>query len=208
MAKSVEKKSGSAAAGPKAKSQSAKAAARAAKPVKKAAPKPSNSTENNAAPDTFKLTPGDKWMNLGMIEMRFGIDRSTARKKLKAAGLIAENDNTKTEKKFPLSVITPLFQRDEEKENLTKRKLGAEAELKELAVMEKNGQVIQTAEAKDYYQRLFRGLYEEFAVKMPRRIGSKVQKAKTADDATAIIQREVSNIFDKIREDHTKFLQK
>lgn len=147
----------------------------------------------------------EKLLNISDLEFRFDLNRNTIREKLRKAG-IKPVDGHGRDKRYRLAEVEPyLDNSDSDMDELKKRKLAAEAEERELKVQERKGELVPIAEVKNELQKIFTKMHREIAVTMPKRVASKLKKAKDAQTVTAVLTKEVSEIFERLRTDHKEF---
>lgn len=148
-------------------------------------------------------------LNISQLAFRFDLDRATTRKRLKEAGIEPVEEKAK-EKLYELTerIASILDQADAKLADAKRRDIEAAAKLKEIKVMEAEGELAPVGEFIDAVQKIFNQMYQEIAVRQPQRLGGKLAKAKTSAEASAIIRADTAKIFATLRSDHTKFLGK
>lgn len=150
----------------------------------------------------------DPLLSISKLEFRFDLDRATIRKRLAEAGLEPDSEKS-NEKLYRLSRVAPFLEANEEDKKLEavkRRKLEAEASLKELELREATGEMASVAEFTETVQKLFGSLHKKLAVQLPTRISARCHKAKTQAEVGEILRLEISKVFDALRNDFTQFL--
>ncbi|HNQ16123.1 MAG TPA: hypothetical protein PKM58_11200, partial [Pyrinomonadaceae bacterium] len=152
-------------------------------------------------------TTDPKIFNISELARGFNLDRATVRKRIDAAGIVPVDQKAK-ETRFlldeKLEEILLAADADLDAEKL--RKLKAEANLKEMEVQVRRGELAPVRDFQETVQALFGGLYKEIAVRFPKKVGSRMARAKTAAAASAVLARELDQIFLSVRADFTKHL--
>ena len=150
-----------------------------------------------------------KILNISELGRGFNLDRATVKKRLDAAG-IEPVDRKAKEVRYRLDsdvqeiLLAADFDLDAEK----LRKMRAEANLKEMEVQIKRGELAPVQDFQELVQALFGGLYKEITVRFPKKVAARVARAKTATETATILQRELNQIFVSVRTDFTKYLDK
>lgn len=147
-------------------------------------------------------------LNQTQIAFEFGCDPITVRNRLSGAGIQPSRTNGR-ERLFLITeelkaVIQGTSAKDAEAEKL--RLLTAQADERELKVLEKKGELLAVADVKEELGKIFTKLHREFSNRLPKRIANKIKKAKTASDIQKILETEAGAIFDGLRTDYSKFL--
>jgi hypothetical protein len=150
---------------------------------------------------------GHERRNVSQLAFRFDLDRGTVRKRLQDAGIEPVSEKAK-EKLYELTpeLIEVLEQADKLLDEAKLRKETAVARQNEIKVAVLEGELAPVGEFTDMVQRLFGAMHKEIAIRFPKRVAARLQKAKSAADISAIMNRELNKIFTDLREDHSKFL--
>jgi hypothetical protein len=86
------------------------------------------------------------------------------------------------------------------------RVLRADAETKELKLAQARGEVVDIADVMDRVQAIFTRLYKESTQMQPKRLGSRLAKAKTVAEVTRILKADTDKVFAKLRENDAAFV--
>lgn len=148
-------------------------------------------------------------LSISKLAFRFELDRATVRKRLNKAG-IKPNSEREKEK---LYLLTPELEQilAETNDNLdaTKlRKLDAEADLKEIEVQKRRGELVSVAEFTEAVQQIFGTLHKKLAVQLPKRISARLAKLATQNEIAEILSQEIGKEFSNLRNNHQQFLKK
>lgn len=147
-------------------------------------------------------------MSISALAMEFDLDRITVRKRLAEANIKPTVERAR-EKLFDitpelveaLEVSTGLLDAAKlRKETAAARKL-------ELQVAEAEGDLVRVSEFTEAVQKLFTNVYQEVAVRLPKRVATRLVKAATPSDCTAILKAEMERVFASIRDNHEKYLK-
>lgn len=151
--------------------------------------------------------PKGELLAISKIAMRCGLDRATCKKRLDAHGYEPEVIKAKEKLyRFDAEMEADLTESQDKLTDVKIRKETAAAQIAELKVKQQMGDLIAVAEVEDYLQRLFKALYQEAVVRMPKRIAASVVKAKTAGEASEMLTVSIGKIFNTVREDHGSLL--
>ena len=80
------------------------------------------------------------------------------------------------------------------------RDLRAAAEIKELKLSRERGEVVDIADVMDRVQAIFTRLYKESTQMQPKRLGSRLAKAKTVAEVTRILKADTDKVLAKAAE--------
>lgn len=148
--------------------------------------------------------PKRELLSISALSEQYGIDRATVRKRLRD---IEPVEVKAKEKLYDAEEVAELLlAKDEDYEKLKRRKMQAEAELKELELRERLGEVASVDEFKDVVQKIFGNLHKRVAVQTPRKISGKLLNANSQSDIAEILRRELGQAFDDLRADWKQFL--
>lgn len=150
-----------------------------------------------------------KILNISELGRGFNLDRATVKKRIDAAG-IAPVDRRAKEVRYRLDerLQEILLAADADLDAEKLRKLKNEADLKEMEVQIRRGELAPVQEFQELVQSLFGGLYKEITVRFPKKVAGRASRAKTAPEVAGILQRELNQIFVSVRADFTKYLDK
>ena len=147
-------------------------------------------------------------LNISKLAFRFDLDRATVRSRLNGAGIEPVEEKAK-EKLYLLDArLERALQPDEDDllDAAKLRKTTAEADLKEIEVQKKNGELIPAADCVEAVTRLFNAMQKKCVVQTPKKLAKKLAKAKNETEIAMILTTEYEHIFQELRENHQKFL--
>ena len=161
--------------------------------------KSGNGNGSRAKPQTF---------NISQLAFRFDLDRATCRKRIKEAGIEPVEEKAK-EKLYEMTdrLAAVLDQTDAKLADAKRRMTEADARLKEMRVMEAEGELIETEEVADIVTRLFGGQYKEH-IRMIRRWAARVTKLKTPAEAEKLMVADYQRSAERLKKDFESFLEK
>jgi hypothetical protein len=81
------------------------------------------------------------------------------------------------------------------------RDLRAAAQLKEMKLAEARGELVPMIEVMELSQKLHTVVYKHIAIDMPKRLASKLAKAKTPAEVTKIMKLDGEKFLKRIREE-------
>lgn len=146
-------------------------------------------------------------LSIQKIAFRVGLDRATCRKRLDALGYTPEKEESKLKLyRFDADMDAALTESQDKLTDVRIRKETAAARLNEMKVLQQEGELIAVTDVEDYLQRLFKALYQEAVVRMPKRIASTLAKKKTAAEVNDVLNEQLGKIFLTVREDHGQLL--
>jgi hypothetical protein len=156
-----------------------------------------------------KTKDGIEILNTSQIAMRVGLNRATVRLRLIELGI----SPVETKAKEHLYEFT-----DELKEQLTSenkpidlaklRRETANAELCEIKLAETKGEMVSVAEFSAVVQQLFGAMNKKCVVQMPKKLAKQLAATRAEADVSKILTAEYGAIFDDLRIDYKKFLDK
>lgn len=146
-------------------------------------------------------------LNISQLAEDFDLDRASVRKRIQEAGIEPVEEKAK-EKIYEVSPRLAAILSDVKSpmSEARLRKETADAELKEMKLAEMRGDLVPIADAIERVQAIVTKMYKEVALMMPKRVGPRCAKAKTAAEVTKIVKVEVGKIFAKLREADEDFV--
>ena len=150
-----------------------------------------------------------KLLSISQIAFRFNLDRATVRKRLQKAEIKPDSDKEK-EKLYLLTpeleqIVTEFF---DDLDATKLRKLDAEADLKEIEVQKRRGELASAAEFTEIVQQIFGTLHKKLAVQLPKRISLRLSKAATQAEISTLLTQEITKEFSNLRQNHKAYLSK
>lgn len=145
--------------------------------------------------------------NISQLAEMFDLDRASVRKRINEAGIEPVEEKAK-EKIYELTprlvgllgdVKSPLSEAKLRRET-------AEADLKELLLAQKRGELVAMVEVTEIVQRIVKTLYEEYVVRQPKRIGGQLVKAKTIAAVKKTLKTDSDRIMKTMRTNFERFI--
>lgn len=162
------------------------------------------------AQNALKLQPKGELLPIAEIARRIGIARPTAAARLEDLGYEPDpSSNAKNNK---------LYWFDDEMEFAIKaardslsaakiRDLRASTQLKELKLAEARKELVPMHEAVELVQRFGVAIYQEFAVRQPKRIASGLAKAKNVPAVKKVLKADTDRIMKSLRSNFEEFIK-
>lgn len=151
-----------------------------------------------------KIEPKGEWLSIMAIAKRCNIDRLTCARRLEDLGHEPNEERSNAKNKVFWFDDELQFEIKSAKDSLAAAKirdLRATYELKELKLAEARGELVPYADALDYFQQMMQKNYKELRLQMPKRLGPRLAKAKTAAECSKLITAEVEKVFARLREE-------
>lgn len=168
-------------------------------------------TKEKAPMETQSAQPGGEGLfSISSLAELFETDRATVRKylkgvapavslpKLKQYRLTDKNEDGKTVKELLEQVEDPKLAEAKTRSAI------ADAELRELKVLERKKDLVNYAEVRSELQRVIHHLYQRLAVQQPRDLGPKLRKCKTAGEITAKLRAATAKEFNDLRDNYKR----
>ena len=148
-------------------------------------------------------------LSISEIAKRLKLDRATVRTRLEDLGY--QPDESSTPK-------LQLYAFDDEMEFAIKaakdtlaamkiRQLRAAAVKLEMQNAQARGELVPMSEATDIVQRIVKKLYDEYAVRQPKRVAGQLVKAKTQAAVRKILKTDGDRIMKLVRTDFERFIE-
>ena len=150
-----------------------------------------------------------EFLNQTQLAERFGLDRITVRTRLKEAGIEPTKKAGGREYLYELTpeieqAIYPDERADYEAERA--RKTRYDADLRELELAQRRGELIDRREVRDELQTIFTRLYQKLVNQLPRELSGALFRAESPEHCVAVLQKATAKIFSDLREEHEKLL--
>lgn len=134
----------------------------------------------------------------------FRLDRGTVSRRLEAV-TPARVDNRG--KFYRLEDAAPAMARLlEPGKSARQEKTEAEAALLKLKLRREQGDTMAKRDVFAYSLRLFRGMHQRLAVRLPREISAQLYKAESPAHVAEVLQVEMGKVFNEVKEDHLRFM--
>lgn len=146
-------------------------------------------------------------LSVSKLAFRFNLDRATVNKRIAEVQIKPYSEKEK-EKLYELTELLESVLNDTSKplDIARLKKMTAETELKDLELQKKKGEVLPVNEVKEAVREIFSNLHKEITMQIPKKIASKIKKAKTIAEIQAILTTELNKPFNILRVDYPKFL--
>ena len=156
----------------------------------------------------LKTKPKYELLPISEIARRCGINRATAAARLDDLGYEADESSTAKNQLFPFDDEME-FSITAAKDSLAAakiRQIRADAEIKEMKLAKDRGELIPVGDVIDLAQRLTKTLYDEHAMRMPKRIAGQLVKAKTQAAVRKILKTDADRVFKLVRANFERYI--
>ena len=160
--------------------------------------------------EALKLEAKGEWLSKSQIAKRCKIDRTVCGRRLEDLGYEPDEERSTPNNQVYWFDDEVEFAIKSAKDSLAAAKirdLRATYELKELKLAEARGELVNYAKTVEIVQAIIVKMYKEVALAMPKRVGPRAAKAKSAAEATKIIKAEVEKVFARLRENDGEFVK-
>lgn len=157
----------------------------------------------------LKLEPVGEWLSESEIAKRCGIHRQTLIARLEDLGYDPDEERSSAKLKihwFDEEMETAIKSAKDTSSAVRIRKDRADAMTKEFNLARLRGEMVPIADAIERMQAVLTALYKEFGVHQPKRLASRLAKAKTAADVGKILKADNDKIFARLREKDSEFV--
>lgn len=146
--------------------------------------------------------------NISQLSRDFDIDKATVRKRIAAGGF----EPLETKSKETIYELTPrlsslLSNIDSPFDEARLRKETADAETRELKLAQMRGELVSMAEAVELVQAVVGALYQEYAVRAPKRIAAKLAKTTNVTAIKQILKADNDRVMKGLRENFEAFVK-
>lgn len=155
-----------------------------------------------------KIKPTSELLSISEIARRCGINRATASSRLDDLGYEPDDSSTAKNQLYEFD-DEMLFSIKAAKDSLSAAKIRdtrAAAEIKELKLARERGDLVPMGEVVDLSQRLTKALYDEFAIRMQKRIAGQLVKAKTVAAVRKILKTDADRVFKTVRANFERYI--
>jgi hypothetical protein len=147
-------------------------------------------------------------LSIMKLATRFGLDRATVAKRLDLAKLLPVEQNAK----LKLYEVTPKLEAvlDAIHNPLAEVKLRAataDAEYREAKVQQMRGEMVPHNDAVELTRQIVSTLHRDLVVALPKKLGPKLARTKTAAETTKLLKKEIEKVFRTLREQPEGFVK-
>lgn len=155
------------------------------------------------------VDPDGEWLSIQQIAKRCDIHRQTCTTRLEDLGYEADEDRS--------SLKNRVYWFDDEMEQAIRsakdtmsavriRKDRADALTKEFNLAKLRGEMVPITDTIERVQSVISRLYKEQTQMQPKRLASRLAKAKTVAEVTRILKADTDKIFARLRENDEQFV--
>jgi hypothetical protein len=158
----------------------------------------------------LKEKPKGEWLSISEIAKRCGLHRQTVTSRLEDLGYEPDEERSTPKNQAYFFDDEMEFAIKSAKDTVSAmkiRQLRADAQLKELKLAEQRGDLVPIGEATDIVQRIVKTIYEEYAVRQPKRIAGQLVKAKTQAAVRKILKTDSDRIMKLVRTNFERFIE-
>lgn len=147
-------------------------------------------------------------LSTSKLAFRFDLDRATVTKRLELAKIAP----VEAKAKLRLYELTPKLEAvlsaiHDPLAEVKLRAATADAMYREAKVAAMTGDLVPLIEAQELTQRIFSTLHRDIVIQLPKRLGPRLARIKTAAEATKLLKQETEKIFRNLRNDPEGFLK-
>lgn len=146
-------------------------------------------------------------LNISQLAEEFDLDRASVRKRIQEAGIEPVETKAKLtiyELNQRLAAILSDVKSPMNEARL--RKETAAAEKIEMQNAIARGELVQMGDAIERMQAILTAMYKEFGIHQPKRLASRLAKAKTVAEISKILKGDNDKIFARLREKDGEFV--
>jgi hypothetical protein len=158
-----------------------------------------------------KIKPSGEWLSISEIAKRCGIHRQTCSSRLDDLGYEPDEERSTPKNKvywFDDQVKFAVKSAKDEATAIKIRGMRADAELKELKLAEQRAELVPMAEVTDIIQRIVKTVYDEYAIRQPKRVAGQLVKSKTQAAVRKILKTDGDKIMKLLRTNFERFIEK
>lgn len=136
------------------------------------------------------------------------VDRLTAAKRLRAAGIDPHPTSTQNNKLYELTeaVKIAVSRSDFAKDEATLKEKSLKNEKLQMELDAKKGELVSVREVTEEVSAIVKALHEKVLVQLPKAKIKQIRAAKTDDEALRLLTEAIGRPFAQVREDYTRFL--
>lgn len=153
--------------------------------------------------------PQGEWLSESEIAKRVRLDRATVVRRLEDLGYEPDEERSGPKLKVHFFTDEMAFELKAAKDTVAAVKiqdLRWAAKLKRQKYEREAGELVPIGEVTDLAQRLVKKLYEEHAVRMPKRVAGHLVKAKTVAAVRKILKTDADKVFKMVRADFERYV--
>jgi hypothetical protein len=157
-----------------------------------------------------KIEPKGEWLSIMAIAKRCGIHRQTCTSRLEDLGYEPDEERSTPKNQVYWFDDEMEFAIKAAKDSLSAAKirdLRASTELKELKLAEARKELVPMHEATELVQRIVSTIYQEYTIRQPKRIGTKLAKAKSPAAVKVILKADSDRIMKMVKDNFEKFIE-
>jgi hypothetical protein len=148
--------------------------------------------------------PDGEWLSESEIAKRCQLHRQTVATRLEDLGYEPDEERSNQKLKvywFDEEMLMAVKSAKDTLSAVRIRDLRAAAQLKEMKLAEARGELVPMIEVMELSQKLHTVVYKHIAIDMPKRLASKLAKAKTPAEVTKIMKLDGEKFLKRIREE-------
>jgi transposase len=156
-----------------------------------------------------KVKPNGEWLSISEIAKRCGIHRQTCTSRLEDLGFEPDENRSTAKNKVYWFDTEMEFAVKSAKDTVSAmkiRQLRADAQLKELKLAEQRSELVPMAEVTDIIQRIVKAIYDEYAVRQPKRVAGQLVKAKTQAAVRKVLKTDGDRVMKLLRTNFERFI--
>lgn len=157
----------------------------------------------------LKLEPEFELLSMSEIAKRLKLDRATVRSRLDDLGYEPDPSSTAKNHLYPFNAEME-FALKAAKDTVSAMKIRvmrADAQTKELKLAEARGELVPMHEVIEIVQKIGVAIYQEFTIRQPKRIGTKLAKAKNITEVKKILKIDTTRVMKILRENFEGFIE-
>ena len=157
----------------------------------------------------LKIEPKFELLPISEIARRCGINRATCAARLDDLGYQADETSTAKNQLFPFDDEME-FSIKAAKDSLSAAKIRdirASSQLKELKLARERGELVPMHEVVEIIQRIVLTIYQEYTIRQPKRIGTKLAKAKNVVAVKKIQKADNDRIMKLLKANFEEFIK-
>jgi hypothetical protein len=153
--------------------------------------------------------PKGEWLSISEIAKRCGIHRQTCSSRLEDLGYEPDPDRSTPKSQVYFFDDEMEFAIKSAKDTVSAmkiRQLRADAQLKELKLAEQRAELVPMVEVTDIVQRIVKAIYDEYAIRQPKRVAGQLVKAKTQAAVRKILKTDGDRVMKLLRTNFERFI--
>jgi hypothetical protein len=157
----------------------------------------------------LKLEADGEWLSVSEIARRCGIHRQTCQARLDDLGYEPDEERSKPKSKvywFDDEMMLAVKSAKDTLSAMKIRELRARALKLEMQNAKERSELVAAYEVTDIIQRIVKTLYDEYAVRQPKRIAGQLVKAKTIAAVRKILKKDGDKVMKLMRTNFERFI--